>query len=809
MVTQLNGSPRPRTVVNGDTSRLRGNTVGSKTFGIVAELPFLEQSEPVQVSTQQALKQLMSSDYTLQFLAHLIYNASADPNVASTPNSIVVVNAKPTAQAQVTIDDHDDTDSLTIKSNKWGGDGNKATYKIESGTNNGIKVSLTAPWAVAESQDDVGGEDVVSFSYTGSDANTMVVTFDTTNGLRITYTDSGIALGAFSTPDYPIDGTISITPSTGASGGEEFEAVITGTVGGVAATETLTWDNADGTTQKTTSASFEAIDSIVFSETGSDTPTFTITGYAFDLDPGTYTKTSQLVDAVNAAANFTATNEEPRASSRDTTKADQLIGRWLGYDGGTADFTVGAVVTGGTSGARGTIASIQGATAQGALQLVNVVGEFSDNEALTDDNSTPGAATCNGTLGDWYTDYDNGTDSALPTVGETVSNGSGDSGVLVGLYNDGVSGAGNSAGYIVVDSSAGAGFSDNDTVTGATSSNTVDADGDTVLASSISIKAVTIALQDTLHAAIDAFSGSAIATLSAASGAVAPPQFVTTATNLTGGSSSTTTASDWTAALEAVRTYDVDTFWIDSDSATQHAALRAHCNYMAGDGGYACDGVVGAAASETEAQLHTRTKSLNNRNIALVFQGGTKADQTGATVTLTPKHVALMEAAMKCSVRYGVPMTRKRPDLLTVTQNSNIDPDSNAATLLKKGLLFITSDSLGFRWERSITTYQTDSNRVYTEQSTNESYNLSNNDVRAAVDSTIGAPGVATLDGRIKSIVYNRLRIQVRDQAISAFTASSIVVENLGDYRRVSYTISLIEPNNFVELIPAVVTLEA
>ena len=50
----------------------------------------------------------------------------------------------------------------------------------------------------------------------------------------------------------------------------------------------------------------------------------------------------------------------------------------------TANFTVGQVVTGGTSGATGTIESQTDAGATGSLVLINESGTFVDGEALTD-----------------------------------------------------------------------------------------------------------------------------------------------------------------------------------------------------------------------------------------------------------------------------------------------------------------------------------------------------------------------------------------------------------------------------------------
>ena len=68
----------------------------------------------------------------------------------------------------------------------------------------------------------------------------------------------------------------------------------------------------------------------------------------------------------------------------------------LGYDAQTANFTVGLILTGGTSGATGLIVYDRDGGATGTLGLINVVGIFQDNETITDSGS--GSATVNGPI---------------------------------------------------------------------------------------------------------------------------------------------------------------------------------------------------------------------------------------------------------------------------------------------------------------------------------------------------------------------------------------------------------------------------
>ena len=95
----------------------------------------------------------------------------------------------------------------------------------------------------------------------------------------------------------------------------------------------------------------------------------------------------------------------------------------LDYDGQTTDFTIGATLTGGTSGATGTISADQDDGASGTLILSSITGTFSDNETIT--GSSGGSATADGTQYeadpvDVYFNISGGSDlnEALPRLAE-------------------------------------------------------------------------------------------------------------------------------------------------------------------------------------------------------------------------------------------------------------------------------------------------------------------------------------------------------------------------------------------------------
>ena len=109
---------------------------------------------------------------------------------------------------------------------------------------------------------------------------------------------------------------------------------------------------------------------------------------------------------------------------------------------------------------------------------------------------------------------------------------------------------------------------------------------------------------------------------------------------------------------------------------------------------------------------------------------------------------------------------------------------------------------LGWRVERSVTTWLRDDNPIYSEVSANESVNASVRDLRAGLDGFIGEPNRSLTANRIKSIVEARLNRQVLDGVIKNFR--NVVLEDLGDTLRVNYEVAAVEPLNFISVTASV-----
>jgi hypothetical protein len=264
--------------------------------------------------------------------------------------------------------------------------------------------------------------------------------------------------------------------------------------------------------------------------------------------------------------------------------------------------------------------------------------------------------------------------------------------------------------------------------------------------------------------------------------------------------------SSWETALTVLRNKTLDPQVIVVMSTDQAIAksARAHCAYMAGVGANECNVWVGQPSlaalgdSTTASSLVANVNALNSRHVSTVFQDIFIEDALGESSWFPPQWTALMLAGIQAGTDIGIPMTRKLANVLNVRQNANINLSNDIETLLQHGLVTLMPSTLGFQVERSVTTYLTTDNAVFSEVSANESVNTSIRDLRAYLDSIIGDPNVSTTKGRIKSTVLARLEKQVETDIIKAFQGDSVEVEDLGDRYRVKYVAAPVFPINFV-----------
>ena len=214
---------------------------------------------------------------------------------------------------------------------------------------------------------------------------------------------------------------------------------------------------------------------------------------------------------------------------------------------------------------------------------------------------------------------------------------------------------------------------------------------------------------------------------------------------------------------------------------------------------------MGTTAEQTLKQVNEIwVNKLNDRNIAVVAQNVKVSRPDGRTVELDPRYLALILAGMQAGSPVATPLTRKRPDVIDVVTR-NWHPNRDASQAIQFGIVNLSYDSQGWRVERSVTSYLTTPNPIYSEVSANESANTSVRTLRSELDLQIGTRVRASSRGVIEALVKQNLEQQVRDTVIKAF--KDIVVEDLGDTFRVNYTMAAIEPLNFIRVAATVVRI--
>ncbi len=271
----------------------------------------------------------------------------------------------------------------------------------------------------------------------------------------------------------------------------------------------------------------------------------------------------------------------------------------------------------------------------------------------------------------------------------------------------------------------------------------------------------------------------------------------------TGGSVGATSDADYDASLQAIENSDIQIVIPMSESLIVHKKIISHCVASA-TAGHERGGYIGVPASTTLANVFsTYSSKLNSRHVAAFAQEIQVEDATGAVVWLAPMYGAVMLAGMQAGTAISTPLTRKRPSVYGTRQMWDQNRDANEA--ISKGIINLSSDSLGVRVERSVTTHLEDDNPIYSEVSANESVNTSVRRVRVAVEGKIGDSMYAGTAGKIKTVVEADLQRQIKDGVIKAW--QNVVLTDLGDRIDIGYEVAAVEPLNFIVLTANVVRI--
>jgi hypothetical protein len=325
----INGVQTRRPGVRAKVSRQEAAGVVSPTGRVVIleELPFLEKGVVTEVRSRRAMQDLAPWSDHLQNLAKVLFEPANDDRISGGPNAILLVSPTPTTAARATLLDANGDDSLLLEAVSWGTSGNRVKVAVTNNATDATIRDITLTWdGVSEPFTALGLGSLVSVYYGLTEATAVTLLADRINGVRVRQTKAAIAIGTYEPDKMAWDGTITVTPSAGAASAQTFTVTVSGTdkATGLAATEVLSWDDTDTTDPMTTAKSWSDVTSIVFAESGSTTPTFTVSAFAFDCGPSSYANLGLVADRINAknTAGYYATKLSAKVASVPTNEID-------------------------------------------------------------------------------------------------------------------------------------------------------------------------------------------------------------------------------------------------------------------------------------------------------------------------------------------------------------------------------------------------------------------------------------------------------------------------------------------------------
>ncbi len=305
-----------------------------------------------------------------------------------------------------------------------------------------------------------------------------------------------------------------------------------------------------------------------------------------------------------------------------------------------------------------------------------------------------------------------------------------------------------------------------------------------------------------LHDVVAAINqGSGLVAATRATGGSAGPANTATTTFLAGGVEGATTFAHWQAALDNLRDYRVNTIVVLTDDEAVHAAVLAHCAYMAGAGKSERDAKLGAASGQTFAQLKSRSQALNSRHCSLFVQDIVRFNQRGVREQFPPAFTACVAAGMQAGSAVGTALTRKYLKVLDVVGNpASYTIQDDAEKLIQAGLNVLEKQpNIGWRFLRNVTTHRKDDNAAYVEAHVNEAVNYVVYTFRTEMEALIGQKGVEATVATAQGLAVGVLsRLMDRDiRAMIQFRNLSL--ELTGDVLTVSVEVAPVESVNFVK----------
>ena len=260
---------------------------------------------------------------------------------------------------------------------------------------------------------------------------------------------------------------------------------------------------------------------------------------------------------------------------------------------------------------------------------------------------------------------------------------------------------------------------------------------------------------------------------------------------LTNGTRATSVSEgNYQSALDSLKIKPVNIVVPFTDEIDVHKLARTHATASV----YERNIWVGSTPNQTiESVASGFSGVLNDKNVAVVCQSIKLANGN----TYDPKYLAFVLACMQGATPVGTPLTRKETTPLITETAQNFVVEDKASYAIQNGIVLLTNPrGTGLNVERSVTSYQVDDNKVFSEVSANESLNIAVRTVRGDLQALIGTAITSGKQNDVRRVVSSTLRDLMKVGFILSF--KDVNVSLSGDTAEVSFEIAVTEPLNFI-----------
>ena len=292
----------------------------------------------------------------------------------------------------------------------------------------------------------------------------------------------------------------------------------------------------------------------------------------------------------------------------------------------------------------------------------------------------------------------------------------------------------------------------------------------------------------------------------------APPVVMANFAYLQGGTSPAAVMQDWTNALSALQSVDVQWVCALSSSPAIWAAVDAHCQFMSQAGQKERRSFCGSGTGTTISAAEAFPVTIDSDRTSFVAQGYWDYDASGVLTLYEPYMTAACIAACFAGLSPGDTMTNKTIKVVGLEWSPRNPTDTTP--MIQAGVLPLESTPQGFVVTRAISTWLQNNNYNRVEVSCGAATDYTVRTVRNALQAIKGGRGDPTILGQAISTAETALMGLAVPPPAGPGTivgdANSPAFQNItaslnGDTVQVAFQCSPVIPVNFVGITVSIV----